>query len=401
VPAAEFEALAHLLVSFTRETEQADPPVECLLEDPRPTRLLVIPNLGVDSEDLRDVGVLFATTWGELFFRKWSGPDVFRGFAEETLLPFLLESPDPGAIGVFVPPRKVGSMSGPHRRLQRELSSMAEFLGGRDIEEGLRRRYVGFSSQGYFVLDRTGRDEVRHRGFSDREGLFRYLSGVGPYGKVETRVESHTGDLAVLKAVVEASTPGVIDVFVLREAEEETLFVVDETGSLIHFPHRAEGEPYALAKLLVFLEGVLPELSSQRESPLAGRGLLEAVRIHTLIFEGSCRAFTATHEHLARVKSLGLRPVGLTIERSGGSGESSSGYRITWGAQVLRSGEVPNPLEELRRRIREARRSGLDYDVFVTRLFLDERFTAQYCGSFVATGHYLFYKKAIEQRLSS
>ena len=57
-------------------------------------------------------------------------------------------------------------------------------------------------------------------------------------------------------------------------------------------------------------------------------------------------------------------------------------------------------LEEVRRRIRETRSSGLDYGVFVTRLFLDERFVSEHCGPFVTTGHYLFYKKAIEQRLS-
>ena len=401
VPAAELEAAGQVLVSFARESRSADPPPASLLDDPSPTRLLVVPNLGLDAEDVRDVGAVYTSTWGERFYRRWSGLEAFRGFLEETLVPFLLESPDPGAITVFIPPRKVGSMRGPHRRLNRELPAIAEFLGGRSVAEGRRRRYVGLDSQGYFVLDRVDPGSVRHRVFPNREGLFRYLSGVGPYRTVETRVESHTGDFAVLKAIVEASAPGVIDIFVLSEHEVETLFVVDETGNLIHFPHRLEGEPYALAKLLVFLEGVVPEIAAQPESPLAGRAFASALRIHTLILEGTCRAFTTTHEHLARVKNLGLRPMGLTIERTGGGGDAWSGYRITWGNQVLQSSEAGNPLEELRGQIRKARHSGADYDVFVTRLFLDERFTAQYCGPFVATGHYLFYKKAIEQRLSS
>jgi hypothetical protein len=191
-----------------------------------------------------------------------------------------------------------------------------------------------------------------------------------------------------------------IDVYVLRKGDLETLYVVDEIGNLIHFPRRAEGEPYALAKLLVFLETIAPELAEQPDSPLAGRRFPEVLRIHTLVYEGTCRAFTATHEHLGRVRDLNLNPVGLTIERTEGSGESEGGYRITWDRQVIESGRVPNPLDEVRRRILAARNSGLHYDVWVTRLFLDEAFVARCCGPFTCVGHYLFYKKAIEQRLS-
>jgi adenylate cyclase class 1 len=401
VPAAELEAVGLPLASFTREARSADPSPETLLGEPSPARLLAVPNLGLGAEEVREIGAVWTSTWGELFYRRWSGPEAFRGFVGETLVPFLLESRDPREITVFVPPRKVGSMRGSQRRLGRELPAIAEFLGGNDILEGLRRRCVGLDPRGYFVLDRANPGEVRHRVFPDREGLLRYLSGVGPYRRVETRVESHPGDLAVLKAVVETSAPGLIDVFVLSERQMQTFFVADEIGNLIHFPHQLEAQPYALSQLLVFLEGVLPEIAAQPESPLAGRDFASAVRIHTLVFEGTCRAFTTTNEHLARVKRLALRPIGLTIERTGNRDGSRGGYRITWGNQVLESGEEANPLEELRGQVRKARRSGAEYDLFVTRLFLDERFTTEYCGPFVATGHYLFYKKAIEQRLSS
>jgi adenylate cyclase class 1 len=399
--AADAESLAQHIVSFVRQTAQSEPKLTDLPENPRRSRLLIVPNLGLDPTRVKEVGVAYNTTWGELFYRRWAGPDAFRSFAVEVLLPFLIESPAPDAITVFARAHKVGGLQGPQRWLQRELPALSSFLGGRTFAEGLRRRHVGWMPEGYFVLERFSADEGRHREFADDESLLRYLSGVGPYRSVETRVESHSGDLAVLKAVVESSTPGAIDVYTLRQPEHETLFVVDEIGNLIHFPHALEGEPYALAKLLIFLDAVTPELATQPESPLAGRNLEDALRIHTLVYEGTCRAYTATHEHLGRVRDLGLQPVGLTIERTDPKGENPGGYRITWGSQVIRSGEVPNPLEEVRRRILEARRSGLDYDVFVTRLFLDERFSAQYCGAFACTGHYLFYKKAIEQRLSS
>jgi hypothetical protein len=176
--------------------------------------------------------------------------------------------------------------------------------------------------------------------------------------------------------------------------------VVDEMGNLVHFTHAREGEPYTLARLIGFLEDLFPGLSAQPKSPLRGPRLSQCLRIHTLLYEGTCRVVSSTAEHLNRVRSLGLDPVGLTIERGAGKGGLPSGYVITWADQVIRSVDVPDPLEELRARIRAARHSGLEYDSFVTRLFLDERFVENHCGAFVSTGHYLFYKKAIEGRLS-
>jgi len=221
------------------------------------------------------------------------------------------------------------------------------------------------------------------------------------WGERTTRRECGVGtwafsdELAALKAVFEHSSQGLVDVFVAEEREQEVLYVVDEVGNLFHTARASEGAPYALAKLLLFLEGVIPHLAAEPGSPLAGRGM-DAVRIHTLLPGAPWRVLTATHEYLRRVRALGLRPVGLEIERVGEGGE----YRIAWGERQIDSESFENPLAEVRDRIRESRRSGLDYDVFVTRLFLDEAFRVQSCGRFATVGHYLFYKRAVEQRLA-
>lgn len=395
IPSADLEGVAQILAAHVAQTHQETPPLEALLEKPLPTRLSVVPNLGRDDEGVRSLGAVWSTTWGETFYRRWEGADAFRDFAEELLLPFLGECEPAGRLHVWAPSRKVGGVRGAHWRLQREVPAMAAFLGGRGAPAGVRRRYVGAEVGGYLVVDRSG-DALTLKTFHDREGLLRYLSGVGPHGRVETRVESSPGDLAVVRALTEAATPGLVDVFILRETDRETLFVVDEVGHLSYTVHPLEGPPYALAKLLVFLEQTLPLVAGQAGSPLAAATLDEGVRIHTLLCEGTCRVFTSTFEHIHRARALGLNPMGLTIERQSGR---AGGYIVTWGDQVLRSGEVGNPLEEVRRRIRATRSSGLDYGPFVTRLFLDDRFVADHCGPFVTTGHYLFYKKAIEQRL--
>ncbi len=400
ISSADLEAVAANLRAFVTATAAADHPLADLLESPYPTRLLVVPNLGLEGEELRELGAVYATSWGETYYRRWTGPACLQGLLEDALVPFLLTARDRSALQVFAPSRKVGNFLGSPRRLQRELPAIAGFLGGHEFPEGLRRRYVGPGPQGHLVLDRGGADDLRQRTFHDRESLLRHLSAVGPYRAVETRVEALAGDLAILKAVFEAQAPGVVDVFVLQEAATETLLVVDETGNFTHFPGTRHPEPYALARLLLFLDDLLPELAGQPGSPLAGRPPANLVRIHSLLGDGTCRVRTATHEYLSRVGALGLEAVGLTIERSVPGPDGAGGYRITWGDQTICSGEVDNPLAEVRRRILASRRGGAAYDLFVTHLFLDDRFRAQYCGPFVATGHYLFYKKAIEQRLS-
>ncbi len=397
VPAPDLESLAASLVGFTQDAAVHEPPVSALLENPRPTRMLVIPNLGLDAEGLREVGALTVSSWGETFYRSWTGGAAFRTFLEEALIPFLLEAAPPRVLCVHTSPRKVGRRTGAAHALERDLPDVASFLG-EGGPEGVKRRWLGtVDDEGFYVLERAG-EEARCRAFPTADSLLRYLSGVGPHRRVETRVQNHSGTLAVLGAMTSTASEGLIDIYLLREPDRQTLFVVDEIGNLIHTTSEPQDRPYALSKLLLFLESAVRELAGQPESPLKGRTLAEVVRIHTLHDQGMCRATPATREYLGQVKALGLNPMGLTIERT--EDGDGGGYRITWGDQIIRSGEVEQPLEEVRKRILRARRSGLDYDPFVTRLFLDERFKAEHCGAFVTTGHHLFYRKAIEQRLS-
>ena len=398
---SEATQAARHLAGFMARARDREPPLEALLEAPRVLRMIVVPNLGVAGPTVRELGEAHVTSWGEVFYRRWTGAEALGRFMEEAFVPLLLDGAGPEALRVLTPVRKVGGIHSTSHRLERRLPAMMEFMGGRDHPGGVRRRYVAGSGQGCCVLDRTGPRECRYHSFYERGETLRHLSGVGPYVRVETRVEREAGDLALLATLFEVAEHGRLDVFVLREGATETLFVVDEVGNLSYFEAPADPQPYSLAKLLHFIENVYPEVAGQPHSPLAGLALEDALRIHTLVYDGTCRAFTATQDHLSRVRSLGLVPVGLTIERTYGPEGEPAGYRVTWGMQVIRSGEHPNPLAEVRRRILSARRSGVEYDAFVTRLFLDDAFRATHCGPFAALGHYLFYKKAIEQRLSA
>ncbi len=392
--APELEALAHHLAAFCQAEAAATHPLSCLLEAPRLVRLLVVPNFGLDGDALRELTAVYATTWGETFCRSWVGVDAFRSFAREVFAPSL--EAGCGAPEVFSPARRVGGFKGPHRRLGRELPALVGFLGA-PPSGPRRRRAVLLDGSGYTALERVGTGATAVQELPDGDALERYLGAVGPHELVETRIESQSGPLAILKTVFEAATPGLVDVFALSVAEEGRLYVVDEVGNLSILRHSREPNPYALARLVGFLENVFPEVAAQPASPLAGRTLGECLRIHTLLYDGTCSAYAATQEHLARVAALGLRPVGLTMERAGGA---PGAYRVRWGDQVFQTGQVENPLAEVRRRIRAARQSGLEYDPFVTRLFLDEHFRTERCGAFAALGHYLFYRQALEAHLA-
>ena len=395
--AAEAEQVARTLVEFRQRWggHGAAAP-QHLLERPRTRALIVVLNFGLPVGRVRQVGAVYTTTWGEVFYRRWQGAEALDRFLEESLVPFLLDGGEAGTFRAVCPSRAPGGGGALHR-LERTLPALAEFLGGKGPPAGVRRRYLLKEEGRYLILDRPGPDACRLHVLFDQESALRFLSGVGPYHRVETRIERQAGDPAVLATVFEAAEYGRIDVFVLREADRETLFVVDEVGNLSVSHHVPEPHLYALARLLLFLENVFPEVAVQPGSPLAGRVVLEEVlRIHILVYDGTCRAFTATQDHLHRVRALGLRPTGLVIERSGGGG-----YRIQWGDQIIDSRQYPDPLGEVRRRILKSRRSGGSYDVFVTRLFLDEAFRRQHCGAFATMGHYLFYKRAIEHRLSA
>ncbi|WP_459940250.1 class I adenylate cyclase [Deferrisoma palaeochoriense] len=394
VTGAELEPAARLVTEVLARVRARSPDAPTLLRPPRTEDLVVLGEPGSAG----GFAVVWATSWGEVFYRTWTGPGAYAGLMDEAFVPYLRERGAPERLRVYAPSPKVGG----HRLalpLDRRLPDVARWLAS-GLPAETRRRYVCGAEGGYSVLDQTGPDQIAHRTAFGREDLLRILGAVGPFGRVETRVERQAGDLALIATLLDEAHHGILDLFVLREGDRDRVFVVDEAGNLSHWEAPADPQPYLLAKLLHFLENVFPDVAAQPGSPVEGKALADVLRVHTVIFEGTCRAFTATQDHLSRVRALGLRPTGLVIERRDAGPDSPAGYRITWGMQVIDSSQYPNPLAEVRRRILEARRSGLEYEVFVTRLFLDEAFRREHCGRFATTGHYLFYKKAIEQRLS-
>lgn len=401
ISAADAEALAQALCEFIKQNKEAEHDLNHLLESPLPINLLVMPNMGISSENIREISSVSITTWGEVFYRRWVGRECYKSFIEEEFIPFMLQCRSSGKIEVFASSRKIGSLMAPQNKLRRELPSILNFLGLCRHGNEVRRSYVGFMDDFFYMIDRTGEKTANYKAFPDKTSLLRYLSGVGKWRKVELKVENHTGFLAILKAVAEAAVYGMIDIFILNEGHTETIIINDEIGNLTHFSSVSEDSPYALAKLIAFLENLMPDLTSQPDSPLCGRKLNDVLRIHTLVCRGMCKAMDSTHKSMAKVNELGLNPKGLIIEKIGMKNEGAGAYKITWGDQTIKSGEYPNPLAEVKKRIMATRSAGSSYGVTVTRLFLDESFTSDYCGTFAATGHYLFYKKAIELRLSS
>jgi hypothetical protein len=228
----------------------------------------------------------------------------------------------------------------------------------------------------------------------------RYLCGVGPYDLITTRIEEDNERLAELSLIFSTAERGRINVFVAERPKLPELFVVDEVGNLFQTLCDDINSAYTLSKLMVFLETTIEELRSQRLNPLSLVTPSECVKIFRLSIEPSLRVYPATNDFKAKVRELGLKPMGLTIEKTFGDG-GGQGYKITWGGEIIRSGQVTHPLEELKRRIRESRTSEREYGVYVTQLFLDEQFVRKNCGGFPAAGHYLFYKSLIEQRLNS
>jgi len=399
--AAELESLAQALCEFLRQNKDVEHELNHLLEKPRTTHLLAMPNVGVGVDNLREICSVSITSWGEVFYHRWSGRECFKLFVEEELIPFILGCRNSYIIEVFASQRKIGSYMAPHNKLRRELPVIFDFLGKEFQGDDMRRSYVGAMDDFFYIIDRSGEKTACFKSFPEKSSLLRFISGVGKWRRVEFKVESQTGFLAILKAIVETSTLGGIDVFTLNEGNAETIFISDEIGNLSYFTSIAEDAPYALAKLISFLKELTATLSKQALSPLFGRSLSEILRIHTLVFRGTCKAIDTTHKTLSMVNALGLNPMGLTIEKNASGKDGSSSYTITWGDQTIRSCDYKYPMVELRSRIMAARRSGSSYGVTVTRLFLDDKFAADYCGDFETTGHYLFYKKIIELRLSS
>lgn len=397
---ADLESVAELLVGFLAEGDLDSHEVEKLLEDPLPIRLFTVVNLGSEENDIVDVSALYQTTWGETFYRRFTGSGAYREFVEEILCEFWQKAPNPNRITVYAPRRKVSALTSPGARLQKSVAKMAAMFGGAFAPERELRRQITPTAEGFTAI------ELEAKGFSIRnlvsqQALMRYLCGVGPWNQIVTRVEEDNERLADVALMYVTAEKGRINVFVVERAKLPELFVVDEVGNLFAAVCDDVNPAYTLSKLLIFLEASLEEIRSQPLNPLGMVAPAECVKIFRLSAEPSLRVYPATNDFKAKVKELGLKPMGLTIQKTPGEAGGPSGYKITWGSEVIRSGEVAYPLEELKRRIRDSRASERDYGVYVTKLFLDEQFVRKNCGSFTATGHYLFYKSLIEQRLNS
>jgi adenylate cyclase class 1 len=397
---AELEALAPFLVEFLNNGEDRDPSSEDLLNDPRPFQMVVVANLGHDEDEIVEIGALYQTNWGETFYRNFRGRAALREFSEELLFPFWSNALDPSKVTVFAPRRRINALTSPGARLKKWLPRLNALFVGEPLKGLEHRRHILTTSEGPAVIERTP-SGFGFNSYASKTQLLRHLSGVGPYDRIKTLVDNEVGNLELLSAVFEASEYGKINIFVGENERPPTLYVVDEIGNFFMQECEAGDPVYALAKLLVFLENAIRILRSQTANPLSAAKPNEAVKILKFASAPPFRAYAATNDFLARVADLGLNPVGLSIEKTHADLGKAMGYVITWGTEVIRSGEVAHPLEELKRRISAQRRAGTEYGVYVTELFLDDQFVKNNCGGFSTVGHYLVYKRALEQRLNS
>lgn len=397
---ADLESVAELLVAFLEEGDREGHEVEKLLTDPLPVLMFVVANLGSEEQDVVDISCVYQTSWGETFYRRFKGATAYREFVEELLFDFWEKAFDPSRVTVYAPRRKVSAFTSPGARLAKSMGKFATLFGGGKVPLREVRRQVTPTADGFTVV------ELDAKGFSIKTftampQLMRYLCGIGPWDSLVTRIEEDSERLAELSLVYATAEKSRINLFVVDRPKVPEIYIVDEVGNIFHTLCDDINSIYTLSKVTVFIEETLEDLRGQRQNPLSAVEPQECVRIFRLSVEPSLRVYPATNDFKAKVKALGLKPMGLTIERTAQEGNTSAGYKITWGGEVIRSGQVTHPLEELKRRIRESRASERDYGVYVTRLFLDEQFTKKNCGSFAATCHYLLYKTLIEQRLNS
>lgn len=397
---ADLESIAQLLLEFTGETHTNSTGVEHLLDDPVPVKMFIVANLGREDPEIVEVSALYKTNWGETFYKRHTGTAAFRQFVEGYLFNFWAEAPDPSRITVYAPRRKVSALTSPASRLQKTMARMTMLFTEPVSRERFSKRQILSTVEGLTVIERDPLS-FSMRSFESMGGLMRFLTSVGPNDLITTKIEDESEKLSELGLVYNTAENGRIDIFVVERPKIPEIYIVDEIGNLRHIYCDDVNPAYTLAKTLIFLNFAVGEVRTSNKNPLSSVPFSDAIRIHKLSVEPSLRVYPATNDFLAKVHDLGLKPVGLTIERAQGQSSGRPGYRITWGNEVIRSGEVPHPLEELKRRITESRSSDREYGVYVTKLFLDDQFLKKTCGGFVTTGHYLLYKALVEQRLNS
>lgn len=401
---AELETLALMLLEFMDRGEESDQSVEALLDDPRPVQLTVVPNMGHDEEHIIDLCAVYQTSWGETFYQRFEGARALREFFKDLLIPFWANAPDPGQVTVYAPGHGVRSLASPGHapgaRLAKWTGELCASFGGAKLAHRVRRRHVMDSAEGFLLIERAGElFEVKVCATHDQ--LLQKLCSVGPFDRVETTIDSGGGRLGKLALIEAAATRGRIDLFMVQDRHRSEIYVHDEAGNLYHTLCEPGSEIYALSKITIYIDNIFDELCAQPTSPLFGVARAQALKIHRLTQGALARALDATEEFTAKIKELGLNPRGLEIECSVDADGQPLGYRINWGQEAISSSEVESPLEELKRRIDNDRRSTARYGVYVTRLFLDNQFKKDHCGSYCATCHHLKYKEALERRLSS
>lgn len=362
-------------------------------QDSTPVKILAAPNFGRSERELLSLTAVYETTWGEIYYRTWSDTEVLQNFCTKILIPFLPRNFHDEDIEVFVQKQKVRSMGNAEGAFQRELPELSRFLGGSSLSPLNRRRYIGAKEEGFFLIERTGQamDFIPVASYDE---LLRILRALTPHSKVETLVGNYDGPLNLLREAFNNSTYGYLDIFALTDGDQGALIIIDEIGHLSYLPHYSEEQIYELSHVLVFLENIYHQVRSQPNTPLRGNTLRDCIKIHALINSQRTKAVLSTNNYLSKVDALGLKPFELGLEK-----DEENGYRVRWGNEVITRAQTPDPLGELQRRIGIIRQSGKDYDIFLTKVFLDDGFLLRFKGEFVSTGHYLFYKTALEAKL--
>ena len=372
-------------------------PTEALLASAEIHRLLVMPNFGQEEEEIGEIAVVYWTSWGETYYRKWVGEDCFQRFVEEVFAPYLRQAPDPGQLIMLMPTREVGLLRWSHWRIQFDFPTLAAFLGGREGGGDVLRRHLGQKGGQFFSLERLG-GVIRYRLHATARDLLDHLSRESAVHRVETRVEAHSGVLSIVKAVVAGSSPGRVDLFHLYRRGREWLFIADEVGNLSEFASPTAGQFLTLARMVRFLRGVFPAVAGQRESPLSGQVFDRVLRIHSLQYEEGCSSLVATQEYLAAVQNLELEQGELAVEELPGDGPDTPRAVIHWDGRVFHPDQGLDPYAEVARRVLARRREGPSYTIHLTRLTLNPGAGSD---AMPCTGRYLSRKRLHEARLNA
>ncbi len=394
------ENVSRSLNAFFGGCEELTVPTEALLAPAEIHRLLVMPNFGQEEEEIGEIAVVYWTSWGETYYRKWVGADCFQRFVEEVFAAYLREAPDPEQIIMLMPTREVGLLRWSHWRIQFDFPTLAAFLGGHEGGRDVLRRHLGQKGRQFFSLERLGR-EIEYRTHATARDLLDHLSQVRAVGQVETRVEAHSGVLSIVKAVVAGSSPGKIDLFHLYRRGREWLFIVDEAGNLSEFASPTPGQFFVLARMLRFLRGMFPAVSDQPASPLARCSFDDVLRIHSLQYDEGCSSLVATQQFLAAVQNLKLEQGDLALEELPGDQPGMSRVAIRWNDQTFRQDNGQDPYAEVARRVFARRRDGAAYTIHLTHLALSAEAGSSGEAGFLSTGHYLSRKLTHEARLNA